>query len=123
MIKEKKNTAIINFFIRSNIKIQQQHYDKEMKYIQFSVDLGDHLFSLLNLKAYIRSIIITLIEFLFERTEKYKMKTLIQVYAQKCIKSCPLWKKIKKMSDFTLQVSDFTLRALVWFEVKFQTFG
>ena len=31
--------------------------------------------------------------------------------------------KNKKMSDFTLQVSDFTLRALVWFEVKFQTYG
>ena len=32
-------------------------------------------------------------------------------------------KKIKKMSDFTLQVSDFTRRALVWFEEKFQTYG
>ena len=29
----------------------------------------------------------------------------------------------KKVSHFTLQVSDFTLRALVWFEVKFQTYG
>ena len=69
--------------------------DKEMKYIQFSVDLGIIiLFSLLNLKTYIRSIIITLIDVLFEWTEKYKMKTLIrQVYAQKCIKYCPWWKK------------------------------
>ena len=27
-----------------------------------------------------------------------------------------------KMSDFTLQVSDFTLRALLWPDVKFQTY-
>ena len=94
--------------------------DKEMKYIQFSVDLGDIIYFLIYQR---KSIIITLIEFIFEWTEKYKMKTLIQVYAQKMHKVLSIVEKNKKMSDFTLQVSDFTLRALVWFEVKFQTYG
>ena len=56
-----------------------------MKYIriQFSVDLGDIiLFSLFNLKTYFRSMIIMLIGFLFHWTEKYKMKTLKQIYTK-----------------------------------------
>ena len=59
------------------------------------------------------------IEFLFQLTEKYKMKTLIQIYTQKMRIVLSVVEKNKKMSDFTLQVSDFTLRALGWFEVKF----
>ena len=62
--------------------------DKEIKYIriQFSEDLGYIiLFSLFNLKTYFRSMIIMLIEILFHWTEKYKMKTLKQIYTQKFI--------------------------------------